>query len=78
MALLLAKLHCLGPAQKPIDRNVKPICDLSQPVDVKRAEISVLKVDRAPAAQPNAGTELLAFIATVRLDSLTWRSAQTA
>jgi len=59
LALLLAKLHCLGPAQKPIDRNVKPICDLSQPVDVKRAEASVLKVDRTPAAQPNAGTELL-------------------
>jgi len=60
LALRLAKLHGLGPAQKPIDRNVKPICDLGQPVDVKRAEACVLKVDRAPAAaKPNAGAELL-------------------
>ena len=30
LALLLAKLHRRGPAHKPIDRNVKPICDLSR------------------------------------------------
>ena len=59
LALLLAKLHRLRPAQKPIDRNVKPICDLSQPVNVKRAETRVLKVDSASAAKPNAGAELL-------------------
>jgi hypothetical protein len=59
LALLLAKLHRLRPAQKPINRNVKPVCDLSQPVNVKGAEARVLKVDRAPAAKPNAGAELI-------------------
>ena len=54
LALLLAKLHRLSPAQKPIDRNVKPVCYLSQPVNVKRAEARVFKVDSAPAAKPNA------------------------
>jgi hypothetical protein len=54
LALLLAKLHRLRPAQKPIDRNVKPVCYLSQPVNVKRAEARVFKVDSAPAAKPNA------------------------
>ena len=44
---------------KPIDRNVKPICYLSQPVNAKRAEARVLKVDSAPAAKPNAGAELV-------------------
>jgi hypothetical protein len=53
LALLLAKLDSLRPAQKPIDRNVKPIC-YSQPVNVKRAEARVLKVDSPPAARPNA------------------------
>jgi hypothetical protein len=59
LAVLLAKLHRLRPAQKPIDRNVKPICDLSQPVNVKGAEARVLKVDSAPTAKPNAGAELI-------------------
>ena len=59
LPLLLAKLHRLRPAQKPIDRNVKPVCYLSQPVNVKRAEARVLKVDSAPAAKPNAGAELV-------------------
>jgi hypothetical protein len=59
LALLFAKLHRLRHAQKPIDRNVKPICDLSQPVNVKRAEARVLKVDSAPAAKPDAGAELV-------------------
>jgi hypothetical protein len=59
LALLLAKLHRLRPAQKPIDRNVKPVCYLSQPVNVKRAEAGELKVDTAPAAKPNAGAELI-------------------
>ena len=54
LALLFAKLHRLRPAQKPIDRNVKPVCYLSQPVNVKRAEARVFKVDSAPAAKPNA------------------------
>ena len=54
LAALLAKLHRLRPAQKPINRNVKPVCDLSQPVNVKRAEARVFKVDSATAAKPNA------------------------
>jgi len=54
LALLLAKLHRLRPAQKPIDRNVKPFCYLSQPVNVKRGKAREFKVDIAPAAKPNA------------------------
>jgi hypothetical protein len=59
-ALFFAGLHGIGPTQKPVDRNVEPVRDLGQPVDVQRTQSRMLQIDGARwAAEPDADAKLL-------------------
>src|SRR5258706_7822892 len=49
--------HHVRAPKEPIDRHIKPVRDLCEPVNVERFKPRDLKVHRAPAAKADAAAE---------------------
>jgi hypothetical protein len=58
------QLHHVRPAEQPIHAHVETVCDLADAVKIESAQSCELKIESAPAAEPDASVKGIVCHAT--------------